>query len=248
MTIVVAMAHPDDAEIFCAGTIAHLQQTGLEVVIVTMTAGGLGSYSQQAREIEPIRIQEATDAASKVGASYTCLHIEDGFVFDTAETRKVTIECLRRLQADLVITHLPDDYHPDHRATSRIVEAACLLSTLPNVPIQCDPLLHTPALYHAAPLNLVNHLGTPFSPSFGVDISKNLDLKRRMISAHTSQVALMRQMFQVHHFVEEMLDAHDRKLGTHFGVPYAEGFLQHLGGGFPTEPVLQDLLAPFIVQ
>ena len=243
MTILVAMAHPDDAEIFCAGTMALLQMGGHEVSILTLTSGGLGSYKKRIQEIEEIRFNEASHAASLIGATHSCLNLKDGFVYDTPDTRAATIDRLRRIQPEIVITHLPDDYHPDHRATSSLVEAACLLSTLPNISSPSEPLKGTPVLYHAAPLHLVNHLGSPFIPSFGVDISTVIEIKRSMINAHKSQVDLMQQMFQVTHFVEEMLDAHDRKLGARFGVPYAEGYRQHLGGGFPNQPVLQQVLA-----
>ena len=242
ISILVAMAHPDDAEIFCAGTMALLLAGGHKVSVLTMTAGGLGSYNKNVEEIEEIRFNEASSAASLIHATYSCLHLKDGFVYDTPDSRTALIHRLRRLQPDLVITHLPDDYHPDHRATSSMVEAACLLSTLPNISSPSAPLKRTPVLYHAAPLHLVNHLGYPFIPSFGVDISTVIEIKRSMISAHKSQVDLMQHMFRVTQFVEDMLDAHDRKLGARFGVPYAEGYVQHLGGGFNTQPVLQQVL------
>ena len=246
MTVISIMAHPDDAEIFCAGTLALLHQSGCSIKIATITAGGMGSFETGESETIETRKKEARKAAEYIEANYFCLNKPDGFVFDTIESRLDVIKLIRSVKANLVITHLPDDYHSDHRATSSIVEAACLLSTLPNVPIDVHPLTKTPALYYAAPLNLKNHLGKPFYPSCIVDVTEMIFTKRHMIDAHQSQKRLVEKIFEEGNFVEGMLTKHDRALGVKVGVPYAEGFLQHLGAGFPSEPLLQNTLSTYV--
>ena len=192
------------------------------------------------------RKSEAARAAGIIGADYVCLDQRDGYVFDNVEIRVATTELIRRERADIVLTHLPDDYHPDHRATSSIVESATLLSTLPNVPCQVEPLPSTPLLYHTSPFNLTNHLGHPFTPHFYVDVTSVIQTKRQMIASHHSQIQLMYAMFGKDNFVEDMLDDHDRKFGPQIGTAYAEGFWQHLGGGFSHTPFLQQSLREYV--
>ena len=241
-TILSIQAHPDDAEIFCAGTLALLAEQGHRVVIATMTSGNMGGIGMDPETTGNRRKKEAANAAHLIGADYLCLEQPDGYVFDSPEIRIRTNQAIRQSGADVVFTHLPDDYHPDHRATSSIVESATLLTTLPNVPCDADPLPVTPVLYHTTPFNLTNHLGNPYIPHFYVDVTSVIETKKAMIAAHESQVELMRVMFEKNAFVEDMLDDHDRKLGARIGISYAEAFWQHLGGGFPHDPFVQQAL------
>ena len=241
-TILCIQAHPDDAEIFCAGTLALLSEKGHRIVIVTLTSGGMGGVDMDEETTAMTRKGEAAMAAGVIDAAYICMDQRDGFLFDGPKIRLETTELIRRERADVVLTHLPNDYHPDHRATSAIAEASTLLSTLQNLPSDVEPLETTPLLYHTTPFNLTDHLGNPFHPHFYVDIDEVIHIKRKMIAAHRSQVELMRQMFGKDRFVEDMLDDHDRKLGPRMGAAYAEAFWQHLGGGFPHTPFLQQAL------
>ena len=245
-TILVIQAHPDDAEIFCAGTLALLQEKGHRIVIVTMTSGGMGGIDMDEETTALTRKGEGAAAANVIDAAYICMDQRDGYLFDSPEIRIETTELIRRERADIVLTHLPNDYHPDHRATSSIAESATLLSTLRNVPSNLEPLETTPILYHTTPLNLTDHLGNPYNPHFYVDISSVIQKKRKMIAAHHSQVELMRQMFGKESFVEDMLNDHDRKLGPKMGSEFAEAFLQHKGAGFPHTPFIQQTLREFV--
>lgn len=240
--ILAIQAHPDDAEIFCSGTLAMLREKGHHIAIATMTSGGMGGIGMDEATTAATRKAEAADAAAVIEANYYCLDKRDGFLFDGPEIRIETIQLIRRVKADVVLTHLPNDYHPDHRATSSIVESATLMCTLPNVPCGVEPLEKTPLLYHTTPFNLTDHLGNPYAPHFFVDISEVIETKRQMIASHTSQVELMQVMFGKDRFVDNMLDDHDRKLGPRIGAEYAEAFWQHLGGGFPHEPLIQQIL------
>ena len=245
-TILVIQAHPDDAEIFCAGTLALLAKEGHRIVIATMTNGGMGGIGMDESQTGRTRKEEARIAAQEIGAEYFCFDQEDGYLFDNKSIRVDTTNSIRKYGADIVFTHLPDDYHPDHRATSTIVESATLLATLPNVPCDEAPLSTTPVLYHTTPFNLTNHLGIPYSPHFYVDISSVIETKKAMIAAHKSQTRLMRVMFEKDSFVEDMLRDHDVKLGHRIQVPYAEAFWQHLGGGFPHDTFVQHILHPYV--
>ena len=240
-------AHPDDAEAFCAGTLKLLKDKGYEIVIATMTAGGMGGINSTQKDTMEARKEEARKAASVLDAEYYCMCGYDGFLFDTEELRLATISLMRKVQAGIVITHLPMDYHSDHRTTCNIVESAAMISSLPNVPVDEKPLEVTPLLYHSAPLTLSDPIGTEIvPPHFFVDISSVMDTKMEMLAYHQSQIELMRVMHKMDNFFDVMKQA-NVDYGKMAGLDYAEVFWQHLGGGFQREPQIQDDLKEFVV-
>lgn len=240
-------AHPDDAEAFCAGTLKLLKDKGYEIVIATMTAGGMGGINSTQKDTMEARKEEARKAASVLGAEYYCMCGYDGFLFDTEELRLAAISLMRKVQAGIVITHLPMDYHSDHRTTCNIVESAAMISSLPNVPVDEEPLEVTPLLYHSAPLTLSDPIGSEIvPPHFFVDISSVMDTKMEMLAHHQSQIELMRVMHKMDNFFDVMKQA-NVDYGKMAGLDYAEVFWQHLGGGFQREPQIQDDLKEFVV-
>lgn len=244
-TILALHAHPDDTEAFAAGTLGLLKEKGHRIVIATMTAGGLGGINSTEEDTIVMRRVEAQKAAELLGSDYHCLEGRDGFLYDTTEMRVRTQSLLRKVRPDVVITHLPNDYHSDHRTTCSIVEAACMVTTLPNCPVEEEVLERTPLLYHSAPLGLSDVLGRrDLEPHFFIDISSQMQLKMDMLSLHHSQRELMRVMHGMEDFFEEMRAMHE-ELGSRVGVPYAECFWQHLGGGFSKEPYLQNELSDY---
>jgi LmbE family N-acetylglucosaminyl deacetylase len=112
--ILAVGAHPDDVELGCAATLAaHPGST-----IITATLGG-------ARGTIDTRRTEATAAAADLGASWACLGFDDLAVPAGHElSRAVELLAFQALPA-VVLTHWPDDTHPDHRAVALAVAAAC---------------------------------------------------------------------------------------------------------------------------
>ena len=141
-------AHPDDAEAWNAGVLKLLKDKGYKIVIATMTAGDLGGCNMTMEETARLRIEEAKKAASVLDAEYYMLGGTDGFLFDTKEMRLKAISLMRKVRAGIVFTHLPSDYHSDHRTTANIVETAAMVSSLDTVPVKEKPLDITPLLYH----------------------------------------------------------------------------------------------------
>ena len=240
-------AHPDDAEAFCAGTLKLLKDRGYKIVIATMTAGGMGGINSTQKDTIELRKEEAHKAAIVLDAEYYCMEGRDGFLFDTLELRLAAISLMRKVKAGIVITHLPMDYHSDHRTTCNIVESAAMISSLPNVPIDDEPLDVTPLLYHSAPLTLSDPLGSAIvPPHFFVDVTSVMDTKMEMLSYHKSQIELMRVMHKMDNFFDVARKA-NADYGKLAGVDYAEVFWQHLGGGFQRESQIQDDLNDFIM-
>ncbi len=245
-TVLAIHAHPDDTEIFCAGTLALLKAKGFNIVIVTMTAGGMGGIHSTEADTIRLREIEARKAAESLGAKYICLGQRDGFLYDHEALRMETLRLIRREKAGIVMTHLPFDYHADHRATALIVEAATMLTPLPNMPVPEAPLETTPLLYHTAPLGFSDPIGQPIAtPHFFIDITSTIEDKMQMLAEHHTQMELMRVMHKMDDFFAEM-KKFNADLGRMIGKDYGECFWQHLGGGFQKDPLLQETLASFI--
>lgn len=245
-TIAAIHAHPDDTEAWCGGTLALLSHKGYRIHIATMTAGGLGGVDTGTEETIRIRKKEASEAAHIISADYHCFEQADGYLYDTSEIRVAVTAWLRRVGADIVLTHLPWDYHPDHRATAGIVESAVMSASLPNVACEEKALNQNPLLYHTTPISLTDSVGGPIqAPHFFVDISSTIEYKMKMLTCHRSQLALIRLMHGMDDFFGEM-KRYSAYLGTLAGFEYAECFWQHLGGGFRKDPLIQNTLHELI--
>lgn len=247
--LLVAMAHPDDAEILTAGTLFHLKRAGWELGILTMTSGDCGSATHSKAEISRIRHREAETAARFLGAWYGCAGLQDIEIFANAENTRRVVEMMRVFVPHVVITHSPVDYMLDHEETVRLVRAATFAIAIPlyqtRQPAPASAARATPALYYADPVEGIDPSGERLWPQFYVDIDETLEQKREMLSRHRSQ----RDWLRAHHGVDEYLNRMTEwaaRYGVECGANYAEGFRQHLGHGYPREPVLQDALHSYI--
>jgi LmbE family N-acetylglucosaminyl deacetylase len=124
-TAMVIVAHPDDAEFLCGGTVAKLVRDGWEVTYVLTTSGDMGSKDpKMTREkLGKIREREQTAACRVLGVKDVIyLRYPDGFVEDSAELRGKLVREIRRLKPHTVITWNPfrgSFTHRDHRLTGQ---------------------------------------------------------------------------------------------------------------------------------
>ncbi len=239
--VLALMAHPDDIEFQCAGTLCRLKDLGWEVHLATCTHGDCGSTTLAPEEIAAIRTREAEAAAATLGATYHCLDLLDVFVFLNEQTLKLAIELLRRVQPTLLITHSPQDYMLDHEQASVICRDAAFCAPIKNaltgVPNPAPPLDHIPHLYYADPLEGKDLLGNRITPTCTIDISTTIERKAAMLACHASQ----REWLLRHHGVDEYLNSMREwsgKRGAEVGVAFAEGFRQHLGHAYPQDDLL----------
>lgn len=250
MRILHIHAHPDDAEIFCGGTLALLAERGHEITIVTMTPGDCGSNHHSPDEIAGIRREEAANAAAMIGARYLCAEFRDLAIFDDDASRRRVTGILRQTQPELVITASPIDYHCDHEATSRLVRDSCFAAPAPNYRADQPslPMLGAiPHLYFADPAEGTDRDSRPSVPHFVVDITSTLAKKRDMLAAHMSQ----RLWLKEHHGMDNYLDTMEEwsaKVGQYAGVPFGEGFRQYRMHPYPVTPLLEELLGPSLVR
>ena len=242
--VLAMMAHPDDAEFLCGGTLVRLASAGWEIHIATATAGDCGTTTETPWAIAACRTAEATKAASLIGAAYHCLDERDGLVvYDQGALRKC-FDLFRRVAPSLVFTHAPADYMMDHEMTSRLTRAASFIYAAPNA--STFPLREgsgVPYLYYCDPLEGIDPLGNPVTPTTLIDISPQLDKKTEMLACHASQ----RQWLRAHHGTDEYLEAMRRHAvlrGGSAGVAAAEGFVQHRGHAYPHDDVLAAMFPP----
>jgi len=121
MRILAIGAHPDDLELLAAGTLARYAKSGHDVAMCVLTDGDLGSDNLDGPTTARVRRAEAADAAAEIGADLHLLGEPDGFLFDSPDVRRGVVEVFRQARPDVVVTHSPQDYHPDHRMASQIV-------------------------------------------------------------------------------------------------------------------------------
>jgi LmbE family N-acetylglucosaminyl deacetylase len=241
MTTVLAVhAHPDDIETLAAGTLAILARTGVEVIHATLTAGECGSVTDTG-ETARIRMAEAARAAAMIGADYRCAGLPDLGVFNDDASRRIVTELIRQARPDIVVTAAPQDYHPDHEATSVLVRDACFAASAPAYRTGGEaPLEAIPHLYFMDPIGLRLRDGSPAKADFAIDITGVMDLKRRMLEAHESQRAWLLKQHAMADFTAGMT-AQAARRGRDFGVAAAEGFVHYRHTPYPRTPLLQTL-------
>lgn len=249
MRILHIHAHPDDAEIFSAGTLALLAAKGHHITIVTMTPGDCGSNHHAPDEIAAIRRLEAGHGAALIGATYFCAEFRDLSIFENDASRRRVTSILRRAQPDVVITASPIDYHCDHEATSRLVRDSCFAAPAPNYAAPGDyPVIPAiPHLYFADPAEGTDRDSRPAVPHFVVDIASVIDKKRDMLAAHESQRLWLKEHHGMDNYLETMAEW-SAQVGKYAGLQYGEGFRQYKMHPYPVTPRLEELLGPDLVR
>ena len=242
------MAHPDDAEFVCCGTLALLHAKGWQIHIATMTAGDCGSEELGQEEISRIRRAEAAHAAAVLGGTYHCLECPDAFITADRETTTRAVRLIREVRPAIVLAHGPSDYMIDHEVASTIVRNATFLAGIPNVRTEpLEPFRPVPHLYYADPLEGKDIFGRPVEPNVFVDISSIIETKSQMLMCHASQREWLLKQHGIDEYVHAML-ALGEKRGQQIGAAYAEGFRQHLGHAYPQDNLLRaelgDLVRP----
>jgi len=184
INVVVIGAHPDDCDVDVGGTAYQFAQMGHHVLFVSLTNGDAGHYSKGGGALAKIRMKEAEEAGRRFGVTYKVLDNHDAELMPTLKLRHDVIRLIRSWDADLVITHRPYDYHPDHRNTAIVVQDAAFLVTVPNVAPDVPALKTNPVfLYSHDNFQKPN----PFQPDIAIDISKVYDKKVYGMAAHESQ-------------------------------------------------------------
>jgi LmbE family N-acetylglucosaminyl deacetylase len=177
LRIIVFGAHPDDCDLEAGGTAIKYAKMGHKVKFVSMTNGDAGHQSMGGGALAKRRMAEAQEAGRRFGVEYTVMDNHDGELMPTLENRLKVIREIRSWKADVVITHPSNDYHPDHRYTSLLVQDASFMVLVPNVAPDTPPLKKNPVFLW---INSTD-------PDIAVDIDDVADQKLFAASAHESQ-------------------------------------------------------------
>jgi len=184
--VLVFGAHPDDCD-FSAGGVATLYgRGGHRVKFVSMTNGDAGHHEIGGIELARRRLGEAQAVARVLGlAEYQVLDNHDGELEPTLANRRQVIRIIREFQPDLILTPRPNDYHPDHRYTSVLVQDAAYMVTVPNIVTLTDHLARNPVIAY-----VVDRFRRPypFTPDVVVDVGPVIERKLDALHCHTSQV------------------------------------------------------------
>jgi N-acetylglucosamine malate deacetylase 1 len=184
LRLLVIGAHPDDAEYKAGGLATLYRRNGHEVVFVSLTNGDAGHHEVTGPELARRRRAEADSAAAVVGLRYDVWDIPDARLEPTLAHRERVIRLIRSNRPDLVLTHRPNDYHPDHRVTSQLVQDAAYLLTVPAV---CPDVPHLPRDPVIAYLSDEFTRPYAFDPTVVVDVTPVWEEKIAMLHAHESQ-------------------------------------------------------------
>lgn len=217
LDILVMAAHPDDAELSCAGTILKHIAAGKKVGIVDFTRGELGT-----RGTPEIRLQESADATKILGLqARENLGIRDGFFRNDEETQLKLIEVIRKYQPDIVLANALEDRHPDHGKGAQLAIDACFLSGLRQIKTGDLPAWRPAQVYHYIQDRYLE-------PDFVVDISSQWEQKEAAIRAFKSQFfdpnsAEPASYISSPDFLN-FIQARAMEMGHKIGVKYGEGF------------------------
>lgn len=224
-------AHPDDIELSCGGTIVKSVNDGLRVGIIELTRGELGT-----RGTPKVRRREALKAAGILGARFReQLDFGDGSMRTGRDEELQIIEIVRRCRPHLVFSMWPDDRHPDHIRTGKLVTEASFYSGLRA--LETGLPAHRPQATIYYPQNYL------VTPSFVVDVTKTWKTKMRAIAAFKSQFYDPKSKepptFIADKKFLEMIEARGRHFGALIGVDYGEAFMTK------QPPKVDDVIAAY---
>ncbi len=220
MRILAVGAHPDDIEIACSGTLAKCVKRGDKVIVCHASSGNLGHVEIPPEKLIPMRAAEAKKAGGLAGIEVIWGGFNDLDIFtETKEARDKLVEIIQYADPDLIITHDPCDYMPDHTAVSKLVFDASFTATLPNYKTKTGKAAKLVPVYYMDTLAGVN-----FNPTVYVNITNEIDLKLKMLNCHESQIVWMRE----HDGIDftDMVKTCSKYRGYQCGAEYAEGFKQ----------------------
>lgn len=184
LQIIMIGAHPDDCDIKSGGTAALFAEMGHQVKFLSVTNGDAGHMEQGGGVLAKRRVAETEEVARRLGITYEVLDNHDGELTPTLPIRLEIIRRIRDWDADVVISHRSNDYHPDHRYTGILVQDAAFMVGVPNIAADTPPLRKNPVfLYYQDHFKKPN----PFQADIAIDITEVINKKIEALDAHESQ-------------------------------------------------------------
>lgn len=218
--IMVVVAHPDDAEFGCAGTIARkVKEDGAQVIYVVCTNGDKGTPDPNLTpdRLTQMRRGEQWCAAGVLGVQdVVFLEHPDGGLEDTPEFREELVRLIRQHRPDTVFTMDPYrryQMHRDHRKVAQVTLDAVF-------PYSRDPQHHPNLLREEGlePHKVKDvYLFSTDAPDHFVDITEYFETKLKALGCHESQVRSFQEW-------RDFITTWAKEAGEKAGFPLAEGF------------------------
>lgn len=221
LDILAIMAHPDDAELGCAGTLIAHAAKGYKVGIIDLTAGELGTNGT----VET-RAKEAAEAARIMGLTIReNMGFKDGFFVNDEAHQRALITQIRRFQPRIVIANAISDRHPDHARAAKLTEDACFFSGLKKIETvfegKVQQAWRPEQIFHILQSNYIE-------PDLIVNISDYWEQKMAAILAYQTQFYVPgmnnEPTFIATPEFMDFLKGRARELGQAIRVSYGEGF------------------------
>lgn len=216
--------HPDDIELSCAGTLLVEKNNGKKTGIIDLTRGELGT-----RGTAQTREEEAKISAKILGVEVReNLEMADAFFKNDEENQRKIISVLRKYQPEIILCNAPDDRHPDHGRSAKLVADAFFLSGLRKI----ETFDGDKKQDIWKPKYLFNYIQDIYiNPSFVIDISDVIEKKLESIRAFKTQFYTPGETdnepqtyISSPEFLESVINR-SRMFGKMIGVKHAEGYL-----------------------
>ena len=218
LDLLAIVAHPDDAELLCGGTLIRASDQGHGTGVVDLTGGEAGTAGSAS-----LRSEEADRASRILGlAERRTAGLPDGALENTPAARARVAGLLRELRPAVVILMWPEGRHPDHRVGSQLAYDACFVAGLSRAPVEGAPFRPRKVIYAAA------YREHAPKPTFVVDITAQMDRKIEAIYAYGSQFEGKKGMGEVYpggdRDLREQLRVHAAYYGGLIRREYGEPF------------------------
>ena len=184
LRIICFGAHPDDCELKAGGVALLWSALGHHVKFVSVTNGDIGHWRDAGGPLARRRKAEVEAAARILGIATEVLDIHDGELLPTLENRRTITRLIREWKADIVMSHRPNDYHPDHRYTGVLVQDSAFMVGVPHFCPDVRPLKANPVfLFYSDNFQKPN----PFTPDIAVSLDMVIEKKLDALDTLVSQ-------------------------------------------------------------
>ena len=227
--------HPDDVELSCAGVLLVEKKNGKTTGIIDITEGELGT-----RGTAETRKEEAAAAAKILGTDVReNLQLADGFFKNDEVHQRKIITAIRKYRPEIILCNAPEDRHPDHGRSARLVADAAFLSGLVKIETTDDGKLQEPW----KPAYVLQYIQDRFlQPNFVIDVTEVFEQKLEAIKAYATQfhnpgIDGPQTYISTPDFLDSII-YRSKMLGKMIGVKHAEGFISEKMIGFKSLDVL----------
>ena len=222
-------AHPDDIEFGMSGTLILLAKAGCEIHYMNIANGSCGTAEYDTDTIAAIRLEEAKNAAQRIGAKFYHPLVPDLDIFYSKELLAKLSSVMRDVAPDILLIPSPQDYMEDHTNACRLAITAAFTRGMQNFPVDPPgaPVHNDVTVYHAQPhgnRDALNHL---VYPDIFIDTGEVLEEKANMLAEHKSQKEWLDRSQDFDAYLDIMKE-YGREMGKMSKQwEFAEGWRQH---------------------